>query len=147
VTDFKVGDRVKLVRGSSDYYNISKVGESVGIIVREGSGWSGPVVEVDGKETNWKNGDFELVSKTLKDAVAGDILTKKDYSFDRKVLASFEHKGEHYLVTADTDDDSFNTEDIDSYEGWTFKGDVVEVTLEEIAEKMGINVSNLRIKE
>lgn len=85
-----------------------------------------------------------------KDFQPGDVLIRPRTGYDRKVV----HKFEEFLLTADTDDGvtKLLTAD-DLYEqGWRVKmeaeeqkEEVVEMSVAEVAEKLGISVESLKI--
>ena len=86
-----------------------------------------------------------------KDFQPGDVLMILGAGYDRKVV----HKFEEFLLTSDTDDGRANllTADHLYEQGWRLKmeaeeekeEEVVEMSVAEVAEKLGISVESLKI--
>lgn len=145
MTDFKVGDEVKVIDtcigglcGFEDgcIATVKEVGRS---------SVNSVTVYFNGTTGYTKPQNLELVHEVN----VGDTLENEDRDYKREVLFVYRADGETHVVTKDTDDTSLNFDDLDylKRQGWKLPTTEVEVTLEEIAEKFGIDKAALRIKE
>lgn len=159
MTKFKVGDRVKTRNGMGTVRNVQR-------------GYPEYLVEHDNKRphlhdgngigdiavpnnTGWWYGarSLELKEKTMDNLEVGDKLVSSDswLTYTRKVVSIFEYAGEKQIVTADSDDGELVISTVEQLrdDNWDIEKEeeLKEVTLEEIAKAMNVDVSKLRIKE
>ena len=158
---FKVGDIVKIIKrnrdnktGTEDWKikdgDVGKIGKITNC--HTSGNWSGTYTVKSEDETKYYGffspEELQVMSNTTFEV--GAILESEGYSADRKVLSVVFDSGDHELVvTEDLDgtyDVNVNRAD-DLEEDWGLKSDIKEVTLEEVAKSLGIEVKNLRIKE
>ena len=147
MTKFKEGDRVRAIGRQGGY---ALTGGNEGDVTRiTASG--GVKVMFDGRFSTLtflesELDDLELIETGVK---VGDVFSSRIQSYNRLILAVFEDDGEKYVVTKDTDDGSKTVRNLENMkqEGWSLADEEVELTLEQIAEKFGIEKSALRIKE
>lgn len=90
---------------------------------------------------------FERIS-SMDNLQNGDVLSRDGFTYDRIVLAVTDD----YIVTADSDDGDVDVESLEVIKAdqWFIKGsqpETVEMTLEDVAQKVGVPVEKLRIKD
>ena len=147
MTDFKIGDKVKITGNTN--CSVNEIGD-IGTVA-EGPNYNGSFrVEVDGRspKNNWtRTYEMEIVGKYSE----GDILKDEDGDF-YKVLGVGKYGVElteyHSSRERAEQDDSFQSHwPFNEIKGWALVGDVKEVTLEEVAKKFKVSVSDIRIKD
>lgn len=143
---YKVGDLVELIDTNGQPYLIDQIGK-FGKVVRV-SDFRGGFVSVDNPDLRgglWIE-NVKLMEKTMDNLVQGDILVRKEYGYTFEVQGKI---GKVY-IGVDEDDEAvlYTAKQLESYE-YEIKQEetTTEVTLEEVAEKMGIPLENLRIKD
>jgi len=139
MTDFKVGDRVKRVSGHfagmgiGDTATVTEVVAS-GVFLKEFPGYG------------HSPGMLEIVSSSI--FTVGDKLTGGNY--DKEVLHVLD---DGIIITKDIDDGDLTAweDDLGLTEGGYYiketKDGLKEFTLQEIADKLDINVTDLRIRD
>lgn len=144
MADLKVGDRVKIISDADVHHEVGDIGR----IESKSDGIYDFNVRVDGKLGVYDADELELVgASTLADADSGDILVHGSGKI-RTVLSRAEIDGKVYLwsVEADSAPCTYTVSSLTSL-GWDIKGSETEVTLQQVAEKFGVDVKDLRIKE
>lgn len=147
---FRLGDKVKIV-GANVYENDSRIGEVATI----SNDWydgnyslSPSQGETSGVTFNYKS--LERYKNTMNNLEVGDVIVDGDRNYDRKVIGLVtDSLANEFVVTEDMD----STHEIGVYtvdelieDDWGIEGEVTEVTLQQVADNMGIDVSKLRIK-
>jgi len=152
---FRVGDRVRCIKSDSD--EATGMGFELGkeFVVAKSAHYSRNCYFPEHGNGVYEE-YLELAGKTLRTLRPGDIIYEPD-SFDpfrdmyeeRKVVMA----NEDYVVTEDIWDSS---NDLNVYttgflaeDEWVIKGNEapVEMTIKEIADKLGIDSSKLRVKD
>lgn len=141
---FMVGDRVKINEGNF------KAGE-IGVIVIDDKSTCPFKVEFPGGVAYWyERSQVSAVEKTLATLINGDIILDSDGD-EHKVLAVLADG--IYLVSTYNDFDAagdiMTAKELerDNYKVKDSTPEVVEMTVAEAAKKMGIDPSQLRIKD
>ena len=101
----------------------------------------GPLARVTGVRNRAYVSRLKVVEKTMDNLEVGDVLEYKGTyieDYERKVVAVVDN----YVITEDSDDQSLNayTKDQLKEEKWVLKTEPVEMTVAEIAEKLGHDV-------
>lgn len=134
----KIGDRVKVLDCSLGIH-----GGMEGIINRLPYDMGDYRIKVDGSEIFCYTNKLQLVEDTMK---VGDILVNDDDKC--KVLAVV---GDLIATSTTSIFDEFGSWDLKSTleeYGWKIKNDSkVELTMDEVATKFGVDVKNLKIKK
>lgn len=145
MTEFKVGDKVR-VSLSGDYpHQRDQMGVST--VVRVSDGYSRLNVQIQNKEGSTNSYAHSDLEKAEKFSVGDELISHRSYNL--LVIGVAEQDGTVYYTTLDTDDQTARVFREESLNGCTVKQEeeVKEVTLSEIADKFGIDVSKVRIKE
>lgn len=150
MTEFKVGDKVKLVDNAGSVgtlYNNSFLGKELTVTRISTEQRLDP--KFHGVWCNDENGNKESFRPAQLVKVAGTVYENSHYDWDRTVIQEFTHNCRHYVVVVDSDDNCVNLFPVSSLEsdGWKIKQDDTELTLAQVAEKFNIPLNKLRIKE
>lgn len=151
---FKVGEKVRVIGKSTGYSKFSKpfVGyvTHVGPYLGGGGDYSVDDRPYSGEASGnfYKEMDLEKYEMKFADLNVGDKFTST-YGTEYSVIASI---NEHVIIAMEKDgeegiiftDAEFKNND---YTIKTEGDDVKEVTLEEIAEQFGVDVSNIRVRD
>lgn len=154
MTEFKVGDTVRLINAGNE--GGVKVG-SVGVVKEFRGGIVSMIYINFPTNDDWglfahnANKYLQLVEKTMDNLQPGDILEHTDeYNDDQTVVALVDHNGEKIVVVAEYGQGNwyYDANPLSEYkeDGWTV-AQIKEVTLGEIADKFGVTISKIRIKE
>lgn len=151
-----VGRKVKLIYIGIDIV-FGQKHEFVGILVREYLPFkrftvhrldNGNVIDIN--SDNW---EIEFMDRTLQDCVVGDILIDINNTFMQKVLGRL---NDLVFISEIAFFDKasrgvYHWKELEE-SGWKIKGEepkeeVVELTIDQIAEKFGIDPKNVRVKK
>lgn len=146
----KAGDKVKILHkpylyhGSGKWCNVDTTGKT-GVVRDKLSDYS---VYIDGLYSGWY--DFGNLQLLARDGVeVGKSYRHSSADWNTKVSHLIFDNDELFVVSRDDDDDEVQLNSFKTFEGYHIveSSDITEVTLEQIAEKMGVSVEKLRIKE
>jgi len=144
MSNFKVGDIVELVQN----YGSFKIGDKAKVIgVRDSySTTENGLLEIENDSGNTA-GIFGSRVKLLSGLSRGDVLEADDARYTKEVLHVLP---DGIVVTQDSDDleiHAYANEAELLGDGWKKETTAKEYTLKEIADKLNIDVTDLRIKE
>lgn len=136
---FEFGDKVERILFSNEGVEPGSIGT---ILDNTSKDWY--VVDFDGNIGKHLGYYLAIVEK--EGFTIGDVYHNDNVDLDTEIVMV----SDNYIITKDSDDGALNAYiDKDFIKSdWKLKGlDVVEVTLEEIADKFSISIDKLRIKD